>query len=169
VIDDLVELARRIAELVVNTPLFVVGQFLGLHQAVDVGAVTGVRRNAPGRGVRLHQVAARLELRHLVTHGCRADSEVIFLGERLGTDGLCGRDILVDYRREDIGLALSEIAALYHALDYSTPAPGVLAGEPGSARSIAVESSLQLRPPTETYVTTPWGSSTSVTGIAETE
>jgi hypothetical protein len=50
------------------------------------------------------------------------------LGQGLRADRLGGGYILVDYRCKNVGLALPEPAAVYHALYCSTPAAGVLAG-----------------------------------------
>ena len=98
-------------ELVADAAPIVAAQLLGLHQLVDVGAIAGIGGNAAGRRVRLHQVAAGLELGHLVANRRRADAEVVLLGKRLRADRLGGRDVFVDDRREDIGLALVEAAA----------------------------------------------------------
>ena len=83
---------------------------LGLHQMVDVGAVAGIRGNAAGRRVRLNQIAAGLELGHLVADGRRADAQVVLLGERLRADRLRRRDVLVHDGRQDVGLRLSRLA-----------------------------------------------------------
>ncbi len=106
-VDDLVELARRVAELVVNAAPLDLRQLLRLHELVDIRTIARVGGNPAGGGVRLDQVAPGLELRHLVTNGRRADAEVILLGERLRTHRLGRGDVLVDDRGEDVGPTLA--------------------------------------------------------------
>ena len=113
------------------------GQLFGLHELIDVGAIAGVGGNAAGRGVRLHQVAARLQFGHLVANRRRAHAQIVLLGERVRTDRLGGRDVLVDDRRQDVGLALVQPACSSITALLSTPGAGVLAGAGPSARSIA--------------------------------
>ena len=113
-----------VAELVADAAAFVPGQLLGLHQTVDVGAVAGVGWDPAGRGVRLHEVAARLQLRHLVAHRRRADAKVVLLGRACRADRLRGVDVLVNDRRQDEVLPLVEFALSRSSLEVSS-----LAGE----------------------------------------
>jgi hypothetical protein len=115
-IDQVIELAARVAQFLADARAIRNGKRLGLHKLIDVRAVACVGGDTTGRRMRLHEVAAGLQLRHLVPHGCGADAEVVLLRERLRSDGLRGRHVLVDDRREDVRLALVEVGALHCSL-----------------------------------------------------
>ena len=77
-------------------------------EVVDEEAVAAVGRDATGRGVRLHQVALTLEDRHVVAHGRARDPEVPGRRDRLGSDRLRSRDVLLHDRTQHPGAPLVE-------------------------------------------------------------
>ncbi len=100
-VHDLVELAGS-GDLLVDRATLVLGQPAGLHQVIDVEAVAAVGRDAPGRGVRLMEVAEVLEIRHHVPEGRGRELEGARLRERTGTDRLAARDVDPDDLVEDV-------------------------------------------------------------------
>src|SRR5581483_8835084 len=78
------------------------------EQLVDVDAVAGLRRHAPGGRVRVREEAEALELRELVPDRGRRDGERRALDERLRAERLPGRDVLLDEEPEDVALAVGE-------------------------------------------------------------
>jgi hypothetical protein len=109
VLDRVVELATRGAEFILDAALLVRLQRLRAHQLVDVRAVPGVGGNAAGRRMWLNEVSLSLEFRHLVADRRRTHAELVLLRERVRADRFGRRDILVDDRRQDEGLAFVEI------------------------------------------------------------
>ncbi len=79
------------------------------EQLVGVEAVAGLRRHPPGRGVRVHEQADRLELRQLGAHRGRRRVDLRALDERLRPDRLAGRDVLLDDAPQDLLLTLREL------------------------------------------------------------
>ncbi len=142
-LDHVAQVARGFAELVADAAGVVLGEGLGLQQPVDVGAVAGVGGDAAGRGVRLDQVAERLQLGHLVADRRRGDAQVVLLRERDRADRFRRVDVLVHDGRQDEGLSLVELALLVHG-GFSSPrrrVPGVSSayhpGRRGSRRALA--------------------------------
>jgi hypothetical protein len=75
------------------------------QQAVDEVAVAGVRRHAPGRGVRVAEKPVLLELGELVADGRRAGPQLGIGGERAGRHGLHRRLVGEHHLAEDQLLA----------------------------------------------------------------
>jgi len=64
--------------------------------------------------VRLHEIAPRFELRHLVADRRRAHAEVVLLSERDRADRLRRVDVFVHDGCEDEGFALVEFGLVDH-------------------------------------------------------
>ena len=78
------------------------------EQLVDVDAVAGLGRDPAGRGVRMGQQTAPLEVGKLCPDGRRRDVEAGPLDERLRADRLPVRDVLLDDPAKDLALPLGE-------------------------------------------------------------
>ena len=80
----------------------------GRGHVVDEEAVALVGGDAPGRRVRLGEVALLLEHGHLVAHGGRADLHAGRIGDVRGPHRLRGGDVLLHDGSQDGGLAFVE-------------------------------------------------------------
>ena len=85
------------------------GERRDAREVVDVVAVAAVGGDAPGGRVRLRDVALALEHRHLVAHRGRGDAEIGAARDRRRPDRLRARDVLLDDRPQDRGLAVVEV------------------------------------------------------------
>ena len=88
------------------------------HQVVDEEAVAAVRGHAPGRSVRVVDVAGGLERRHRVADCRRADLEVVLLDERVRANRASGVDVLRD---DDLENRLLSRVELVHGAASSPP------------------------------------------------
>ena len=68
---------------------------------LDVEAVAGIGRHAPGGRVRVPEEALRLQLGQDVAHGRRADAQGVALDERLRSDRRGGGDVFLDDGQQD--------------------------------------------------------------------
>ena len=98
-----------------------------LEQAVRVVAVALLGRDPPGRGVRMRQQAACLELGQLGADRGRRDVEARPVHERPRPDRLAGRDERLDDAAQDLALTVRELGlcCLVHHLcrDFRRAAP----------------------------------------------
>ena len=78
------------------------------HEVVDEEAVALVGRDAPGRRVRLDEVALLLEHGHLVAHRRGRDAHAGRVGDVGGPDGKRRGDVLLHHRTQDRRLAFVE-------------------------------------------------------------
>src|SRR5207249_11606005 len=99
----------RLLELVAHGDLLRGEDRRPRHEALDEVAVAEVRRDASGRGVRVHQEAKLLECGELVPHGGGRDAEAVATDERRRSDRLRRRDVLADHRAQQLALALPEL------------------------------------------------------------
>ena len=97
-------------------------------QVVDEEPVALVGRDAPGRGVRLGEVALLLEHGHLVAHRRRTDLDAGRVGDMGRADRLRGLDVLLDHRPEDGCLTLVEHVGMHLVAGWMVPV-AVLARE----------------------------------------
>src|SRR5207248_1734395 len=79
-----------------------------VEQLVGVVAVALLRRHAAGRGVRMRQQTARLELRQLVPDRGRGRAKPEALDEPFRADRLPRRDMLLDDTAQDLLLTERE-------------------------------------------------------------
>ena len=93
----LIELLHRPAERGINLVLLLLRERPLFHQLVDVEPVALRRRDAPGGGVRLLEIAHLLKIGQLVAHGGGADLAGHLLDDGLGANRLGGGDIALHH------------------------------------------------------------------------
>ena len=80
------------------------------HQLLHVQPVAALQRDAPGRGVRLRDVAVLFQPRQLVADGGGGDLQVVAVHQRAGADRRGGVDVLADDEAQDLGATTGEHA-----------------------------------------------------------
>ena len=104
----LVHLANFQVQRLVDLLRLLHGQPVLFHQLVHIQPVALGRRDAPGRGVGLFQVAQVLQLRHLVADGSRRDLQASAGHNGFGADRFRGLYVVFDDRAKDLFLALRQ-------------------------------------------------------------
>ena len=96
-------LARELhlPELVADHQLLHLGQRRGVDDRLDVPAVPGIGRDAPGRGVGMAEEAGELQLREDVADRGAGHAEPVPVDERLAADRRGGGDVFLDDGPED--------------------------------------------------------------------
>src|SRR5712691_1479992 len=121
-LDQALDVGGPMPQLFVDVDAYSFGHLLQVHQEVDEISIAGVCRDAPGRGVRLSQVAEVGELGELAADRGRRQVDEIAALQRLGAHRHgAGRELL-HHRPQDC--LLSVFHAFWHSpdesADYST-------------------------------------------------